>query len=178
MIVVYVVAVWVLKYKFYPVLALMGAPLILALLLGRTHCGWLCFQGGMYEIIATPLSRRKKVPRIMDNLAFRILAGLTIFFGAHFIADIFGVPGAISDPVRTGIQLGIIGLGLSVGILFQPRAYCLYLCPMGSILSLVSKLSRRGLRVTEACNRCLACEKVCQKPAILCQQIEEPHRVG
>ena len=40
-----------------------------------------------------------------------------------------------------------------------PRFWCRYLCPLGALLSLVSPLGLFRRRVSEECNRCMACQK-------------------
>ena len=47
-----------------------------------------------------------------------------------------------------------------------PRFWCRYLCPLGSLLGLVSKLSWIKRRVNPSCIGCGACERGCQMDAI------------
>jgi MauM/NapG family ferredoxin protein len=54
-------------------------------------------------------------------------------------------------------------LGLSR---LAPRFWCRYLCPLGGLLGLVSKVSWMKRRVSESCVRCGACQRGCQMDAI------------
>jgi polyferredoxin len=47
-----------------------------------------------------------------------------------------------------------------------PRFWCRTLCPLGAFLSLLSPLGVFKRRVSEACNRCMACQKGCPMGAI------------
>ena len=60
-------------------------------------------------------------------------------------------------PVLYGLVLATI-LALN-GL--APRFWCRYLCPLGGLLGLVSKVGRVRREVTSACTRCGACARVC-----------------
>ena len=47
-----------------------------------------------------------------------------------------------------------------------PRFWCRYLCPLGALLSLISPLGLFKRRVSESCDRCLACRRSCPMGAI------------
>ena len=49
---------------------------------------------------------------------------------------------------------------------WRGRWYCDWICPAGTLLGLVSRLSRCRLRITEKCVRCHKCEKLCRTGAI------------
>jgi polyferredoxin len=57
---------------------------------------------------------------------------------------------------------GIIALNYLV-----PRFWCRYLCPLGAFLSLISPLGIFKRRVSDECNECLKCPKVCPMGAIV-----------
>lgn len=57
---------------------------------------------------------------------------------------------------------GIIALNHLV-----PRFWCRYLCPLGAFLSLISPLGIFKRRVSDECNECLKCQKVCPMGAIV-----------
>jgi polyferredoxin len=56
----------------------------------------------------------------------------------------------------TAVFLGVIGLNL-----FAPRFWCRYLCPLGAMLGLLSKVSIFRRRVDEECKGCTLCTNVC-----------------
>ncbi|MFH2120188.1 MAG: 4Fe-4S dicluster domain-containing protein [Pseudomonadota bacterium] len=65
----------------------------------------------------------------------------------------------------TAVTLAIFGaiIGLS---LLAPRFWCRALCPLGALISLISPLGVFKRRVSEACNRCMACRKGCPMGAV------------
>jgi ferredoxin len=65
----------------------------------------------------------------------------------------------------TAVTLAISGTIVYLNHL-SPRFWCRYLCPLGALLSLISPLGVFKRRVSEECNHCLACQKVCPMGAI------------
>lgn len=65
----------------------------------------------------------------------------------------------------TAVTLALFGAIIALGRL-APRFWCRYLCPLGAFLSLLSPLGVFKRRVSEACNRCMACQKGCPMGAI------------
>jgi polyferredoxin len=55
-----------------------------------------------------------------------------------------------------GVLLGIVGLST-----LAPRFWCRYLCPLGALLGLLSKVSILRRAVNERCNQCQACARIC-----------------
>ncbi len=54
------------------------------------------------------------------------------------------------------VLLGVMGLNL-----VAPRFWCRYLCPLGGLLGLLSKVSVVRRQVNDRCTRCGACARVC-----------------
>jgi ferredoxin len=63
------------------------------------------------------------------------------------------------------VTLAIFGTIIGLSRL-APRFWCRTLCPLGALISLISPLGIFKRRVSEACNRCMACRKVCPMGAI------------
>jgi polyferredoxin len=55
-----------------------------------------------------------------------------------------------------GFLLGIVALNF-----VAPRFWCRYLCPLGAMLGLVSKVSLKRREVNDKCRQCDLCAKVC-----------------
>ena len=55
-----------------------------------------------------------------------------------------------------GIFLGVIALNL-----FAPRFWCRYLCPLGGLLGVLSKVALFKRQVNEECTGCVLCSEVC-----------------
>ena len=65
-----------------------------------------------------------------------------------------------------GWTAGVFALFAALGV-WRGRWYCDWLCPAGTLLGLVSRLSRYRLRILpEKCVRCRKCERLCRTGAI------------
>lgn len=156
----------------YSVIAFFIFPLILAVFFGRVFCGGVCPLGAIQELVVLkPL----QVPRLLD----RVLGSLKYVY--LFLAVLFVVRPEVSrdflicrfdpfvgffrfDGPAHMLMIGgaFLGLGMFVG-----RPFCRYLCPYGVLLSLVSRLSWRGVTITP--NKeldCGLCMEACPYGAI------------
>lgn len=178
------------------VLVVIGAPLLLLALtyvLGRFFCGWVCPMGTLLDLIR-PLAFWQKQPGYKpvlsrmrakgnSNLKYyvlaAVLAGAAISFrllgwldplvvfnrgSAALTTNLFALqqPG-IQAVVSVSAILFVVILGLE---LYQPRFWCRNLCPLGALLSLVSRFSLLNRRVSEDCSLCAACRRECPTNAI------------
>jgi len=95
---------------------------------------------------------------------FRVLQGpLSTFDHA--------VRGWLLTPPRPTYQGGLIAAALLAAVLalnaIRPRFWCRYLCPLGGLLGLFSKLSLvRHVLDSEACTECGLCAQICPTEAI------------
>jgi len=55
-----------------------------------------------------------------------------------------------------GVFLGVIAMNL-----IAPRFWCRYLCPLGALLGMLSKIGLVRRRVNDRCTECNACARVC-----------------
>jgi ferredoxin len=60
-----------------------------------------------------------------------------------------------------GVLLGVIALNL-----VAPRFWCRYLCPLGALLGLLSKVALVQREVNRSCTQCSACARVCPTSTI------------
>lgn len=62
---------------------------------------------------------------------------------------------------RAPVLYGLVLLAILALNGLTPRFWCRYLCPLGGLLGLVSKVGLVRREVTSACTRCGACARVC-----------------
>lgn len=156
----------------WTVAAMLALPMIFTLFFGRTFCASVCPLGAIQEITAVyPV----KVPRWLDQalgLVAFVYLGLAAVLSASGAAFLICRYDPFVGLFRRNAPLEMFILGgcfLVVG-LFVGRPYCRYLCPLGAILGLLSKVSGRHVRIPpQECINCRLCEDVCPYGAI-----EEP----
>jgi len=158
---------------------LLVGTVVLAVLLRRAFCGWLCPLGAMQELMSTigrKVGRRRglhdsradsalrwlKYPVLVLILAATWATGELVFRPydpwasyAHITAGLDEILGEF--PVGTAILLLSVGASLVVD-----RPWCRYLCPLGGLLGLISRLGvTRVVRNPETCINCRKCDRAC-----------------
>jgi len=158
---------------FLPILV----PIVLALLLGRVFCGWVCPMGLLSEFVAGirrvlawmgldffafPLSNRLKYAILAIGVGFAVTSSVSFFYTIY-------PPRIVSDMVRDSLLSTIelyaavfIGAILLVELLFVERLWCRCLCPGGAVYSILGR--GRFLRIRRdkgICTDCGDCDKAC-----------------
>jgi ferredoxin len=152
-----------------PVIAFFILPLAMALVAGRVFCGAVCPLGAIQEIVVLrPLAVPPWLEKPLRWLAYIYLAAAVLFAatGAAFVicrydpfVSIFRLDGAPAMLILGAVML-VMGM-------FLGRTYCRFFCPMGVLLSWVSRLSAWRVKITpHECIRCRLCENSCPYGAI------------
>ncbi|UCF98257.1 MAG: 4Fe-4S binding protein [Spirochaetaceae bacterium] len=154
-----------------PVLAVLAALLILAIVLGRVFCGWICPLGSLIEaldFILSPLRKRNPValqryPK--RKLLVRYPVSL-LLLGAVLVTVFTPVP--VLQFLHPNVWIirivslttvGLVFFALMVVLsLFARRLWCTYLCPLGALYGLLARIPMFRLRIS-ACNSCGRCDR-------------------
>jgi len=178
-----------------------GAPLVLlafSFVFGRSFCGWVCPLGTLLDVTSFlavwrrrkkgKSSARRNITRRNVWLRYYLLA--MVIAGSALSLHFLGLldPLVIFNRTVTSLVLNIFTLqnpGLRmyltifslvfiaiIGLEFwQPRFWCRNLCPLGALISLVSRWSVFNRKVSTACSSCGECVRTCPMRAIP----REPH---
>ena len=140
---------------------------------GRLYCGRICAFGALTQLMDTVVPRRLRVevPVKLEQRANWIKYGLLVAVLAYFIATrdvsvyryvepfwMFGLFG--TTPMWIGLAV------LLVATVFVRNLYCRFLCPVGALLGVISKLTVFKIKRWSECNTCKICEKTCEWGAI------------
>ena len=167
-----------------------GIFILFGLLLGRIICGFLCPFGLLQELlhkIPLPKIKKGRITRCLSWLKYIILIVFVIYIPLYIgVSKGMPVPAFCKYICPAGTLEG--GLPLVAGnkslqaligrlfswkvlllilILFSAivlyRSFCRFLCPLGAIYSLFSKISIMGIKVDEGkCTACNACIHHCK----------------
>ncbi len=148
-----------------------------ALLLGRVFCGWFCWFGGYLDLIEWGIGRLKiKIPRrILLYLGILPFVGLAIKtystllekwilqgFPATFTFRLADVEPWGGQQTGISILITLITFGPVLLFVFGRRAWCRYLCPIGAMLKIFSRVSLGKVRlVNDECIGCGKCNRSC-----------------
>lgn len=163
-----------------PVNLLIGTFTILAFYMffaGRAFCSWVCpynFFGEFAERLNAKLISKKIIKkrefdtkiRYIFLLAFWILS----LISGYLIFEIFNIVGIVSRFIIYGYSAAIwwAVLVFLAEVFFSRRFWCRYVCPIGTLYSLLSKF--RAIKVSwnkEKCDHCAVCMDVCIVPKVL-----------
>lgn len=151
--------------------------ILMTILLGRFFCGWICAFGALNDVIyilsnklfKTKFLVKEKVDSILKYLKYIVLLFIVLFswvignsLDSYSPWNAFAQSTEITETIFLyPIGFGILGL-IIVGAMFIERFFCRYLCPLGAIFSITSKL--RLLRINknrEKCGKCRICTNNC-----------------
>ena len=170
-------------------LYILGFLLLVGLALGRVVCGFLCPFGLIQELlhkIPSPKLQKSRFTRQLSRVKYGILAvfvvilplwyayarGLPVPAFCKYLCPAGMLEGGWPLVALNGSYRDLIGglfswkTGLCIAILvsavFCYRSFCRFLCPLGAIYSLFSKIALLAVRVDEdLCIDCGLCIKTC-----------------
>lgn len=191
-------------YYFSPVLAISGAfegvvagcllmfalQFLLAIVLRRVFCGWLCPAGGLQEIEADVANKPAKLgwrTRIKYVIwvpwVLTIVAGAWLAGGFSVVNPLYHTTAGMSvaNLMGLGIYLGIVALFFIPNLFLGRRAMCHCICWMAPFMILGGKLGRAlripQLHIKAEPDRCISCGK-CERACPMSLPVEVLLRAG
>jgi len=168
-----------LQKIFSGTMILLGITLVIAVIFRRGFCGLICPFGALQEffgIIGKKIFHKRlimpsRIDKPLRNLKYVVLV-VTIYFAWKTAGlwmdpyDPWAAYGHISAgyaSLTTEYLIGTITLVIIlVGSMLYDRFFCKYLCPMGAVYGIVSKISpSKIVRDKDTCINCNLCSKSC-----------------
>ncbi len=165
-----------------PQLLLFIGSIMITILVGRFFCGFLCSFGAMGDLvwflsqktIKTKWKISKKADARLKNLKYVILVIIILGIWTWNIGKIdsmvnpwtvFGVYTKVSSWSSPEYFLswgGFLLLLIVLGSLFIERFFCRYLCPLGAVFTITSRLRIfHIIKKREQCGTCRMCTNKC-----------------
>lgn len=168
-----------LQKIFSGTMVLLAITLLLAIIFRRSFCGVICPFGALQEffgVIGKKIFRKRfimpsKIDKPLRYLKYVVLV-VTIYFAwktAGLWMDPYD-PWAAYGHIKAGFTsliteylIGTITLVIILlGSMLYDRFFCKYLCPMGAVYGIISKISwSKIVRDKDVCISCNLCSKSC-----------------
>ncbi|MHC1684456.1 MAG: 4Fe-4S binding protein [Clostridiaceae bacterium] len=158
---------------------LLSITLIIAIIFRRSFCGLICPFGAFQEffgIIGKKIFRKRfVVPEFLDK-PFRYIKYIVLIVTIYYAwktaglwidpYDPWAAYGHITEGYTTLVSEYLIGsiilIIILIGSLLYDRFFCKYLCPMGAVYGIISKISfTKIVRNNDKCVNCGICSKNC-----------------
>ena len=154
---------------FYLIAPIAGL-IALTLVLGRFFCGWICPLGSLIELsdhifsfprkanpAAIRASSRSFLVRFPPALVVLGAVVVSVFTSTSLLP--YFHPNVWIVRILSRSVLGFVFLGLVLlSSIFGRRLWCVYICPLGALYGVLSRVSFLRLRI-EKCSRCKACDR-------------------
>lgn len=161
---------------FMPSLVGMVIPLLLAFLLGRVFCSWICPISLFTELLDRVRRKISRQPFLTNRLVvvkrvlwFTLICEIivTMVLGAPLFVFL-SPPGLVGREIMMLVFFGKLAIeGVLILLilcleLLTRRFFCRSFCPLGALLALVGKPRRLQVSLDrEVCNQCGICDRVC-----------------
>lgn len=165
--------------------------IISTIIIGRFFCGWFCSFGALNDlmyylnkkIFKVKFKINPKVDNILKYIKYIVLLFIVVVswtLGSNILKgtspwDAFAQitsPGIVISSFAIGLVLLLL---ISVGAFFIERFFCRYLCPLGAVFSLISRIGIFKInKPSKDCGKCRACTNNCSMGIGLCN-VEEQH---
>lgn len=184
-------------YRLFPFFAL-GTVLLIAVLLGRWLCGWVCPFGFLQDLLHRIPTRKISLPRWTNAIKYGVLI-LTVFLLPFLLGELtqfsfcricpasavqVTIPGLAKSGFAgiagsTAVRLGVLAVVIVFSVL-STRAFCRVLCPIGALLAPLNLISFGRVRAPKGkCVSCSRCDKVCptdDRPSERLMRGQDPSR--
>lgn len=165
------------KTFYVPLLVSVALPVLLALVLGRVYCSWMCPAGLLFELSdkirrvlpfaeikpgQVKFSHGNKYVFLVVGLAFTAVVGLPVLGHIYPPAVMSRLAhGLIYGTAITG-TLAILLVMMVFEIAVSPRWWCRTMCPGGALFGLIGWIRPVRIRLdAKRCTGCRDCEAIC-----------------
>ena len=153
-----------------PLSILSLVTVVLTLILGRVWCGWACPMGTVlhWTRFKGSIERGERLSKVWWGIKYVFLSLIMVALLLDLWQPTLGWMGA--NRITTGIIIAVVVI-ISVGLnYFAELFFCRYLCPLGALMALISRLAPMRRIVRVHCNECSVCVDACPMGAIDPQQ--------
>jgi len=143
---------------------------------GRSYCAWVCPYGILSEIgekwhntlVKKKIIKSRKFDHRVRYIFWSIFLVLS-FTSGFLVFETFNVVGILSRAIAYGWSIALIWVLVVFGmeVFFSRRAWCTYICPIGTTYGMIGKVSALRIEWNDNCDSCMVCHDVCFEPQVL-----------
>jgi ferredoxin-type protein NapH len=91
------------------------------------------------------------------------------FTSGYLVFETFNVVGILSRAIAYGWSIALIWVAVVFGmeVFFSRRAWCTYICPIGTTYGYIGKVSALRIEWNDNCDHCMVCSDVCFENQVL-----------
>ena len=150
--------------------------LVCLLIGGRTYCSWVCPYGILSEIgekLHNTLVKKKIIQeRQFDNRVrhfFWAIFLILSFTSGYLVFELINIVGILSRFIAYGwsVALSWVAAVFIIEVFFARRAWCKYLCPIGTTYGYLGTISAVRVEWNDNCDHCMVCHDVCFENQVL-----------
>ncbi len=152
-------------------------PILFTLVFGRIYCGFVCPYGAYQEFLSLITKKKLKIPEKIDKNTryLKYLFLIVLLVSAIYFEEVVGEE---YDPFKylfrsqgSSITIALL-VALTIASLIIYRPWCKYVCPLGAIYTLLSRISWFRIEYNkERCISCALCDRACGMQAIKCGEV-------
>ena len=143
---------------------------------GRSYCAWVCPYGILSEIgekwhntlVAKKIIKDRKFDHRIKYFFWAIFLILA-FTSGYLVFETFSVVGILSRAIAYGWSLSLVWVAVvfAFEVFFARRAWCTYICPIGTTYGMIGKVSALRVEWNDNCDHCMVCSDVCFENQVL-----------
>ena len=143
---------------------------------GRSYCSWVCPYGILSEIgekfhnilVNKKIIKSRKFDHRIRYLFWSIFL-ITSFTSGYLVFESINVVGIMSRAITYGwsLALGWVMIVFLFEVFFSRRAWCTYICPIGTTYGMIGKVSALRIEWNDNCDHCMVCHDVCFENQVL-----------
>jgi len=170
--------VWLATYHI-PINVIIGtATIVIVYMLvgGRTYCAWVCPYGILSEYgekLHNTLVNKKiiKSRKFDHRIKYIFWVGFLAmaFVSGYIVFETISTVGILSRMMAYGWSMALIWVAVvfAIEVFFSRRAWCTYICPIGTTYGMIGKVSALRVEWNDNCDSCMVCHDVCFENQVL-----------
>lgn len=150
--------------------------LVYLLIGGRSYCSWVCPYGILSEIaekLNNILVNKKIVKERVFNkdikYVFWLMFLIMSFTSGYIVFETINIVGILSRAIVYGYSIALIWVALvfALEVFYSRRAWCKYICPVGTTYGAIGFVSATKIQWNDNCDHCMVCHDACFENHVL-----------